>query len=400
MQDNVVHDGGSDMPVGRMNAVLRNLHAAAFAHGAGGVTDEHLLQRYVADRDEVAFEGLLRRHGPMVLGVCRRVLRNDADAEDAFQATFLVLVRKAAAVRPRGLVGNWLYGVAYRTSMKARAMNAKRRSKEKSAGRPARATDLAPCDLQAVIDQEVSRLPDKYRATLVLCDIEGKTRAEAARQIGCPDGTVATRLVKARTLLARSLTRRGVTLSAGGVAVVLGQRASAQVPASLLEITMKAATSFAAGPAAAAGVIPATVVALTEGVLQTMSRNQIRTLAVLLLTAGALAGGTFFLSASPQTQQIQEAVETRLQQQRDAGAKGFLVTGKEYEFVLAASRTGFVGKVLATRGEQWVHVNIQDGSPFAAGPTWVNLNHVLLVGDATTTVIRGRLLEKREAQKK
>src|SRR5262249_42599616 len=175
------------------------------------------------DRDQVAFEGLLRRHGPMVLGVCRRVLHNDADAEDAFQATFLVLVRKAASVRPRGLVGNWLYGVAYRTALKARAMNAKRRVKESAAGqnlRPGAQPDAHGFDLQGVIDQEVNRLPAKYRAALLLCDLEGKTRAEAARQIGCPEGTIATRLVKARSLLARGLSRRGVALS-GGVPLVL-----------------------------------------------------------------------------------------------------------------------------------------------------------------------------------
>jgi RNA polymerase sigma factor (sigma-70 family) len=381
------------MPVGGLNTVLRNLHAAAFAHGAGGVADAQLLESYIADRDEVAFEGLLRRHGPMVLGVCRRVLGNDADAEDAFQATFLVLVRKAASVRPRGLVGNWLYGVAHRTSLKARAMNAKRRVKERAAGRATSTTGPVPCDLQGVIDQEVSRLPDKYRSALVLCDLEGKTRAEAARLVGCPDGTVATRLVKARALLARTLTRRGVTLSAGGVALVLGQAASARVPAALFTSTMKAASSFAAGPATAAGVIPAAVVALTEGVLKAMTMNKARLVVLWLLTAGALAGGTLLLSASPQSAAIQDYVEARNPQQRDNAARGFLEVGKSYEFVLAPSKTGFVGKVQAVRGEHWVHINIQDGSTIPAGPTWVNLTHVMLVGDATTTVIRGRLLD-------
>jgi RNA polymerase sigma factor (sigma-70 family) len=393
------------MPVGRLNAVLRNLHAAAFTQGAGGVTDAHLLERYLADRDEAAFEGILRRHGPMVLGVCRRVLRNDADAEDAFQATFLVLVRKAASVRPRGLVGNWLYGVAYRTSLKARTMNAKRRVKEQAAGRETRAgtADPAPCDLQAVIDQEVSRLPDKYRAALVLCDLEGKTRAEAARQVGCPDGTMATRLVKARALLAKALTRRGVTLSVGGVTLVLGQTvASAEVPASLLEITMKAASSFAAGPAAAAGVIPAAVVALTEGVLQTMSMNKARLVALWLLTAGALAGGTLLLSASPQAPSPQpqpkrgEDASAEFAPQRDMTARGFLEIGKTYYFTPAKGSSDFEGKVLATRGEHWVRVYIpQEGGGFAAGPTWVNLSHIAYIGDATKSRGRADRLEKK-----
>src|SRR5437660_5868184 len=155
------------MPAGQLNAVLRQLHAAAFAPGAGGVADAHLLERYLADRDEVAFEGLLRRHGPMVLGVCRRVLGNAADADDAFQATFLVLVRKAASVRPRGLVGNWLYGVAYRTSLKAKALNDRRCLKEREAAARPRATSNPPGDLLQVLDAELSRLPDKYRAPIV-----------------------------------------------------------------------------------------------------------------------------------------------------------------------------------------------------------------------------------------
>jgi RNA polymerase sigma factor (sigma-70 family) len=376
------------MPVGRLNAVLRHLHAAAFIGGADGVGDAHLLDRYIADRDEVAFEGLLRRHGPMVLGVCRRVLRNDADAEDAFQATFLVLVRRAASVRPRGLVGNWLYGVAYRTSLKARAMNAKRRVKEQVAGRDSPST--APptgngFDLQGVIDQEVHRLPDRYRTALVLCDLEGKTRADAAKLIGCPDGTVATRLVKARSLLARALTRRGVTLSGGGVALLLGHStATAEVSPALMTSTMKAATSFAAGPAAAAGVVPVAVVALTEGVLKTMSRNQIRTIGLLLLTACLLTGGTVLLNASPQTQEIQDAIDARIAQQRLETSKAYLEVGKTYEFVLTANRVGFAGKVMALRGEHWVRVHIDAGSPFPAEPTWVNLNHVIMIHDATT----------------
>jgi RNA polymerase sigma factor (sigma-70 family) len=390
------------MPAGQLNAVLRQLHAAAFGPGAGGVADDQLLERYLADRDEVAFEGLLRRHGPMVLGVCRRVLHNEADAEDAFQATFLVLVRKAASVRPRGLVGNWLYGVAYRTSMKARAMNAKRRVKERAAGqsaRPPAKADSPGFDLQAVIDQEVNRLPEKYRATLVLCDLEGKTRAEAAGQLGCPEGTVATRLVKARSLLARGLTRRGVTLSCGGVALLLGRgAASAEVPAALLASTMKAATSFAAGPAAAAGVIPAGVAALTEGVLRTMSMNKIRLAVVMLLTAGTLAGGTLLLSASPQ----QPPPQRNLDQdgdglpQRAVPGKGFLEVGKTYYFMPATLRGEFQGQVLAVRGEHWAHVRVPDSGTYPAGPTWVNLNHIAYVGDATA--IRERL-DRREQKK-
>src|SRR5262249_31376838 len=158
------------------------------------------LERFVARRDEAAFEALVRRHGPMVLGVCRRVLRNEADAEDAFQATFLVLVKKARSVVPRALVGSWLYGVAHNTARKAKAMNSKRRAKERLAGAaPRPAAPAEACrQLHARLDEELSRLPDKYRAPVVLCDLEGKSYKEAARLLGWPQGTLSGRLTRAR----------------------------------------------------------------------------------------------------------------------------------------------------------------------------------------------------------
>src|SRR6516164_6909968 len=152
--------------------------------------DGQLLARFLASRDECAFAALVRRHGPMVLGVCRRVLRHTQDAEDAFQATFLVLVRKAASVRPRDAVGNWLYGVAYRTALKAKALNARRRAKEgpmRELPQPETPNSDLWCDLQPILDQELHRLPDRYRSPVVLCDIEGKSRKQAAQHLGCPE---------------------------------------------------------------------------------------------------------------------------------------------------------------------------------------------------------------------
>src|SRR5262249_13119480 len=173
------------------------------------ITDGELLGCSLSRRDESAFESLVRRHGPMVLGVCRRTLRNEADAEDAFQATFLVLVRKAAGIRPRGMVGNWLYGVANTTALKAKAMRSKRRAKEAEAG--ARPKLQTPPEvwrhLEAVLDQELQALPDKYRAPIVLCDLEGKSLKEAARQLGAPAATVGTRLARGRARLGRQLAR-------------------------------------------------------------------------------------------------------------------------------------------------------------------------------------------------
>src|SRR5438105_4177454 len=186
-----------------LGAAIGRLRRAAFLPDRTEIADSELLTEYVRCRDETAFEVLLRRHGAMVLGVCRRVLGNEADAEDAFQATFLVLVRKAASVVPRALVGNWLYGVALNTARKARAMGEKRRTKERHAG-AARKPDLPGRDSDpwlAILDEELGRLPEKYRAAIVCCDLEGKKIKEAARHLHWPQGSVAGRLARARVLL-------------------------------------------------------------------------------------------------------------------------------------------------------------------------------------------------------
>ncbi len=234
----------------------------------------------------------------MVWGVCRRVLRNHHDAEDAFQATFLVLVRKAASIASRELLANWLYGVAHQTALKARATAAKRKGRERQVTdmpEPAVTEQDLWRDLQPLLDEELSRLPDKYRVVIVLCDLEGKTRKEAARQLGCPEGTVAGRLARARAMLAKRLAQRGVALSGGALAAVLSQNvASAGVPTAVVCSTIKAATLFAAGQVAAAGAISVKVAALTEGVLKAMFVNKLmKVTAVLLLLATAVAGVCF-----------------------------------------------------------------------------------------------------------
>src|SRR5207244_9573709 len=156
------------------------------------------------------------------------------DAEDAFQATFLVLVRRAGSILPRDMVSNWLYGVARQTSLKARAMAAKRRSRERQAmlmAKPESVPSNLASDLPSLLDQELSRLPDKYRVAIVLCDLEGKTRKEAARQLGLPAGTLSARLARGRVLLAKGLARRGLGVSGGGGAAVVSRGdASARVP--------------------------------------------------------------------------------------------------------------------------------------------------------------------------
>src|SRR5215470_5427658 len=183
--------------------------------------DAQLLARFLASRDDFAFAALVRRHGPTVLGVCRRVLRHAQDAEDAFQATFLVLARKARSIARRGALGSWLYGVAYRVALKARDDAARRRRHERRAA--SRTEGQAACAEAGdaagpVLDEEVNRLPDKYRQPVVLCYFEGKTYQEAARLLGWPAGTAAVRLARARELLRNRLTVRGVALSSAALA--------------------------------------------------------------------------------------------------------------------------------------------------------------------------------------
>jgi RNA polymerase sigma factor (sigma-70 family) len=262
-----------------------------------GRTDGQLLESFVGHQDEAAFAALVRRHGPMVLGVCRRVLRHHHDAEDAFQATFLVLARKAASVEPRERVANWLHGVAYRTALKARAMKAKRQVRERQVvemPEPEVAPQDSWHDLQPLLDQELRGLPETYRLPLLLCDLQRQSIKEATRQLGWPQGTVAGRLARGRKMLAQRLARRGLVLSAGSPAAVLSQNAvSAGVPTPLVSSTVKAASLVAAGQMAVAGVVPVKVAALLEGVLKAMLITRLKTVmaALLVVVAVGIGGG-------------------------------------------------------------------------------------------------------------
>jgi RNA polymerase sigma factor (sigma-70 family) len=270
-----------------LEELICGLRGALLGQG-GAATDRQLLDSFLDRRDGAAFAALVRRHGPMVLGVCRRVLANGHDAEDAFQAVFLVLVRKAGSLRGQTTLGNWLYGVAYRTALKARASAWKRQARERQVtDMPApTTTEEVWLDVRPVLDEELSRLPDRYREAIVLCDVEGRTRREAARQLGVPEGTLSGRLTTARRLLAGRLTRRGVTLSVGALAAVLPQAAEGGIPASLVCSTVTAATGASA---------PAHVAALTEGVLRSMLLTKVTRCALVVLTAAAVAAGAGFL---------------------------------------------------------------------------------------------------------
>jgi RNA polymerase sigma factor (sigma-70 family) len=255
----------------------------------GTLSDGQLLDCFLARHEGAALDALVRRHGPMVWGVCRRVLRDHHDAEDAFQATFLVLARRAASIRPREKVGNWLYGVAYQTARKARATRIKRRAREGPvAGAPEpEALSPAPRDeLAEVIDRELSRLPDKYRTPIVLCELEGKTHGEAAVRLGWPVGTVSGRLSRAKAMLAKRLSRRGVSPAA--LLTQAKVTPSAGLPAPLLSSTVKAASLFAAGRAATAGVVASEAAALAGKVLKTMHWSKIK-ITTAITTAALLA---------------------------------------------------------------------------------------------------------------
>jgi RNA polymerase sigma factor (sigma-70 family) len=259
-----------------------------------GLSDGQLLSRYVTTRDAAAFETLVRRHGPMVLGVCRRLLPNLHDAEDAFQATFLVLVRKAMTITPRDAVGSWLYGVAYRAAQKVRVAAARRRSKEVQAAQVPEPTTVAEGlwhDVLPLLDHELALLPDKYRLPIVLCDLEGKTRKEAARQLGWPEGTVAGRLASARKMLAKRLARHGLPLSAGVLAAVLSESATqAAVPLTLVLATVRTATG---------GVMRAGISSVAKGVVLTMLLSKLKLPVLVLVAFTAVAAGAALVMGRP-----------------------------------------------------------------------------------------------------
>jgi RNA polymerase sigma factor (sigma-70 family) len=277
----------------------RYLRRAVLGPAVGGLTDAQLLERFQTNRDEAAFEVLVWRHGPKVLGVCRSVLRHEQDAEDAFQATFLILVRKGGSIGKRQVVGSWLYRVAYRVALRAKVMSDKRAATHVHVGAEAAApamSDSPGFDVRPVLDEEINRLPEKYRAPFILCYLDGRTNEEAARELGCPKGTVLSRLAWARERLRARLTRRGLDLSAGLPVAVLVSTAPSAV---LVDSTLKAALSGAGK----AGLVSGPVAALTQGVLQTMLWTKVKTIAgcvlavCVMMLGGVLVGQV--LSAGP-----------------------------------------------------------------------------------------------------
>jgi RNA polymerase sigma-70 factor (ECF subfamily) len=265
--------------------------------------DRQLLERFVVSGDEAAFAMLVRRHGPMVQGICRRTLTNVQDAEDAFQATFLVLVCKARAIGQPELLGNWLYGVATRVAAKARAVACRRGARETLLARvPDVQTRAGAPSLSElpVLDEEVRRLPAKYRIPFVLCYLDGLTNEEAARRLGCPKGTLQSRLSWARQRLRDRLLRRGVAPSPGLLAATFPfDQVRAAISPDLLEGTVHAARVFG-GWAGSDGALPARAVLLARGVLHTMFHAKLKITAAILL-AGLIpaTGAGFWMRSAP-----------------------------------------------------------------------------------------------------
>jgi RNA polymerase sigma factor (sigma-70 family) len=290
-----------------MGEVIQQLRKTLLQRDAAGLSDGQLLDSFINCREEAAIGALVRRHGPMVWGVCRRILGHHQDAEDAFQATFVVLVRKAATVRPREMIANWLHGVAYQTARKAAQQSARHRVRTRPMDEIAESQETehnGTDDLLALLDQEVQHLPEKYRRVIVLCELEGRTRKEAARQLKVPEGTVAGRLVRARALLGKRLSRYGTAVATASLATLLSTGdLSAAVPPTVLTATIRATESLAGGTATS-GLISAHANSLARVVLKRMLLAKLKVplcLALLLaltwglgahLSHGAPGGGT------------------------------------------------------------------------------------------------------------
>ncbi len=339
-------------------------------------TDGQLLECFVTTHDPAAFAALVQRHGPMVMGVCCRVLNNHHDAEDAFQAVFFVLVKKAHSVKPQERVANWLYGVACQTAQNARAKAARRNRRERpldESTEPAAGGHDPFSNLAPVLDRELLGLPRRYRTAIVLCDLEGKTRKEVAGQLGVPEGTLSGWLTRGRAMLAKRLARQGL---AGSVAALslLPQKASAAVSPALVLSTTDAATLIAAGQSAAA-LIPGEVAALTEGVLKAMFLTRLKLASlVLLLAALGLIGPLLFVGA-----QQRATSEDRKDGPPAEGryAAPALKVGKRYVFMPASGQAALPARgvvVLERPVNNWVKV---DHGEDEVG--WVNLAHVVAI---------------------
>jgi RNA polymerase sigma factor (sigma-70 family) len=312
------------------------------------LADQELLQQFHAQQNEGTFHALLRRHGPMVLDVCRAVLGNEADAEDAFQATFLILARKAGSIRKAASLGCWLHGVAYRTALKARAQSATRQKHEaRVPARQASEPDLSWQEVRQVLHEELSGVPERYRAPLLLCYLEGATQEAAAVQLRLAKSTLRERLQRGRALLRTRLMRRGLGPAALLVAAAWpAAKACATVPMSMMASTVKAATAVAAG-GTAVSIVSAKVVTLTEGALRTMILTKLKIATAVLCLAALACYGLGMLTHAGTAEGQSEAAKKAKPKTAPAWKERATIPyeGAFYVFSIALSPDG---KTLAT----------------------------------------------------
>jgi RNA polymerase sigma factor (sigma-70 family) len=295
------------MATAQLGTVLRYVHKLAAGNGSLERADRQLLDDFSARRDEAAFAALVARHGSMVLRVCRRVLNHEQDAEDAFQATFLILARKCASIRKPEALAEWLHGVAYRTALELKRSAARRRGQEARLWNVMRKAAVSPTwdDVQSVLDEEIQRLREPFRAAFVLCVLEGKSGPRAAAELGVKEGTVCSRLRRARQLLQKRLARRGIKLGAVLAALSVVEGAGrASVTAALVDTALRIGLSVAAGNSAA-GVIPSHIAALAAGVTRAMFVSKAKIGVAVLFAVGLFAAGVGALAhqalASPES---------------------------------------------------------------------------------------------------
>jgi RNA polymerase sigma factor (sigma-70 family) len=355
------------MALRHLEPLLRNIRRLLAQSTAGSLTDGNLLERFAQRHEQTAFTALVERHGAMVWSVCRRLLTDEHEAEDAFQASFLVLARRAASIRQPGSLASWLYGVTYRVALKARSRAGRRRQLEQplreptpdtSDGTAAPGMEAALRELRSVMDEELLRLPPKYRDPLVLCYFEGKTKDEAAKELGWPEGTVSGRLARGRELLRRRLTGRGLAFSTALMATLLTQaHGSAAVPSALLSATVQAALTAGTGQAAA---VSATVIALVEGVLRDMFQTKLKfmTLGVLALALLGILGGIVSQRWSGVAQTSARAGESAAPVDGPAPDRGQRTGGWRERFTLDGHKSGVeslafgpTGSTLAAAGQ-------------------------------------------------
>jgi RNA polymerase sigma factor (sigma-70 family) len=312
------------MPGGLRGLDLRSIRTLFSAGSLAGLTDGQLLDQFLAgtpEDAEAAFTALMALHGPMVWNVCRTILSDSHNAEDAFQATFLLLVRKASSIRRRGSLGAWLHGVARRVAVRAKSADAQRRLCEGQTlnQKPIYTSAPVESDELSALHEELDRLPERYRAAVVLCHLEGRTHAEAARVLRCPTGTVSVRVSRARELLRQRLVRRRVSLSPEvGLASGPG---SAALPDGLAQSTIAVATRSAASKAITTGLVPATIANLADGVIHSMASKKLTFAATLLLAVGIGASGVGMLAIRDASAHPDPAIGGQTRAQRSGAAR-------------------------------------------------------------------------------